>query len=332
MRKDQGKGRSTYSKSASRSAPLSAPFKSTLLQGSSKRASSFFSFEKEKWLGKFSLFLTCCLIVFYFFFHPPSSSKSIEVSETKETLSSSEGDAALELRNEMLLEHIREQNETIKALEKLVFSLSIEESGPASEPLEKKLEALFQTTCPAKIFWIERKGRHLWLDKGDSHGVQEGDCVSDGAYLAGYVDRVFERYCRVHLITDPALHIAVELREADVLPEEQEAFFENSVLLEGLLQGPKGGLRLDRKLNLQGVDFISLKPDLQGEKCLGGILRTSGADQRFPAGIPVARVISYWCSPCGEKGLQAQARCELQREKVLFVTPFRQKEWAALAH
>lgn len=322
MRKDLGISQPSYSKSP--------PFKSSLLQERSKRATSLFCFEKRGWACRISFALLLLTIVFYFFFNPLSGSKTFSFEDEDErAFSSEQGDQALALRNEMLLEYVRMQSDTIKALEKLTFSLSSESTSAIARQMDQRLEQLFQNTLLAKVFWIDTKGHHLWLDRGALDAVHVGDSVSDGADLVGYVDAVLDHQARVHLITDPRLHVAVELRGCDVLPEEEEEGLEEQVLMDGLLHGPKGQLHnLERKVQLQGVDFASKGPFVHREKYLGALLRTSGVDERFPSGFPVARVVSYWQSPTGEEGLLAQSGFSLKKDQMLFVTAFKHKESA----
>ena len=233
---------------------------------------------------------------------------------------------AVQLRNNFLLEHIEEQKELIQSLEQLIFDLTSSAQASSvispSEQLQARLKQNFQSMKVAKVFWIDCCEHFLWLDRGSDFGFEVGDSVCDGAYLAGYIDRVDDKTCRVRLISDPGLHVAVSLSAEDVLEEGvPEELSLEGLVLEGLLHGSGGVRRLDRSAQLKGSDFISMYRSMKKEYFLGGLLRTSGEDRRFLPGLKVGHIVSYWKSPTGEDGLLARSGFSAKKGDLLFVLP-----------
>ena len=107
--------------------------------------------------------------------------------------------------------------------------------------------------------------RKVVVNRGSRHGVSPGWPVVDAYGLVGQVTRVYPFSSEVSLITSPEQDVPVQ------------------VLRNGLrlLVSGEGQDRL-----LQ-VRFLDMHADLQ----TGDILVTSGLDGRYPAGIPVARVL-----------------------------------------
>ncbi len=108
--------------------------------------------------------------------------------------------------------------------------------------------------------------RKVVVNRGSRQGVAPGWPVVDALGLVGQVTRVYPNSSEVSLITSPEQDVPVQ------------------VLRNGLRLLVSGEGQ-DRLLE---VRFLDMHADLQ----TGDILVTSGLDGRYPAGIPVARVLA----------------------------------------
>lgn len=108
--------------------------------------------------------------------------------------------------------------------------------------------------------------RKVVINRGSLQGVSPGWAVVDAQGLVGQVTRVYPNSSEVSLITSPEQDVPVQ------------------VLRNGLRLLVSGEGQ-DRLLE---VRFLDMHADLQP----GDILVTSGLDGRYPAGIPVARVLT----------------------------------------
>lgn len=125
--------------------------------------------------------------------------------------------------------------------------------------------------------------RRVVIDHGSLHHIQPGAAVMDGFGVIGQVTRVHPATAEVTLLTDrhqtiPVLNTRTGLRSLAV----------------GLPEAGSGQLLLR---------FVSAQTDTQ----VGDVLTTSGVDGVYPAGLPVAKVVSV--SHKGEAGF-ARIVCE----------------------
>jgi rod shape-determining protein MreC len=123
-------------------------------------------------------------------------------------------------------------------------------------------------TIVAEVFYGNRHpfAQRVLINKGQQEGVQVGQVVLNEIGLVGQVIRVYTNYAEVNLITQKDHTIPVKLHKNN----------ENSILV-GL--GQPNAL----ELRFMNINSAIVKGDL---------ISTSGLDEIYPAGIPVAQVES----------------------------------------
>lgn len=138
---------------------------------------------------------------------------------------------------------------------------------------------------------------HLFVvNKGARHGVREGQAVVDGHGVVGQVRRVAGRSADIILITDPSHATPVEV---------------NRTGLRTLALGTGQTDHLD-------LPYLPAHADLEP----GDLLVTSGLDGVFPAGYPVAQIVT---DPEGPDGASKRiavpiARLDQNREVLIVRT------------
>ncbi len=106
----------------------------------------------------------------------------------------------------------------------------------------------------------------LFLDKGESAGVQPGQAVIDETGVVGQVTRVFPYMAEVTLVTDKDHAVPVKVERSGV---------------RSVMYGAGSG-------RLPELRFLSPNAEIQ----TGDRLVTSGIDGTYPAGLAVAQVVS----------------------------------------
>jgi len=104
------------------------------------------------------------------------------------------------------------------------------------------------------------------IDRGQDHGIRNGDPVISSSGIVGQVRRVFPLSAEVQLISDEGLAVPVVIKDLDI-----------RAITQGL--GNQDGFEL-KYVNLAAP----VTPGMQ--------IVTSGLDGLFPAGLPVGEVIS----------------------------------------
>ncbi|MBW4698032.1 MAG: rod shape-determining protein MreC [Aphanocapsa lilacina HA4352-LM1] len=156
--------------------------------------------------------------------------------------------------------------------------------------LEEKLDL---KTITAQV--IGRSADHWWqgmvVNRGGEDGVKVGSSVlSDGGAVVGQVSEVSARTSRVLLLSDPGSQVGVMA----VRPR-----------LMGILQG--------RRREQATVEFFEQQPLKPGE-----LIVTSGLSSRFPAGLPVGRVVGF------------DKNQAVPRVKITFLAPIGRLEWVKI--
>lgn len=155
-----------------------------------------------------------------------------------------------------------------------------------NERLRKLLAARDAVKLPAVLGEIQfesrdRFARKLVIDRGQSDGIKPGMPVLDEAGVVGQITRVFPGAAELTLLTDKDQSIPV-------------------LLARNGLRGVAYGGAEPGSLELR---FVPANADIAA----GDVLVSSGIDGIYPAGLPVARVMSV------ERGAQDQfARIGLQ--------------------
>jgi rod shape-determining protein MreC len=167
-----------------------------------------------------------------------------------------------QLRQDNLLVSTRAQQ--VKALES--------ENAHLRQLLEARQRLQGRSTL-AEVLYVARDpfSRRIVVDKGSQHELRNGYPVIDGAGVVGQVTRVYPLLSEVTLITDkghlvPVLNVRSGVRS----------------VLAGT--GVQGALELQ---------FAPVNADVQK----GDQLVTSGIDGVYPAGLPVAEVVSVEHNP-----------------------------------
>jgi rod shape-determining protein MreC len=106
----------------------------------------------------------------------------------------------------------------------------------------------------------------LFVDKGESEGVQPGQAVIDETGVIGQVTRVFPYMAEVTLVTDKDHAVPVKVERSGV---------------RSVMYGAGSG-------RLPELRFLSPNAEIQ----TGDRLVTSGIDGTYPAGLAVAQVVS----------------------------------------
>ncbi|TVP65453.1 MAG: rod shape-determining protein MreC [Nodularia sp. (in: Bacteria)] len=120
---------------------------------------------------------------------------------------------------------------------------------------------------PARV--VGRSADHWWqqvtLNRGSNAGIEEGFIVKTDGGLVGLVDSVTPNTSRVLLISDLNSQVGVTI---------------NRTSAKGVLRGNASAEAV--------LEFYEKVPNVQ----VGDLISTSTYSQRFPAGVPVGRVIS----------------------------------------
>ncbi|HTS23748.1 MAG TPA: rod shape-determining protein MreC [Casimicrobiaceae bacterium] len=121
---------------------------------------------------------------------------------------------------------------------------------------------------PADVLYSGRDPftQKLFVDKGESDGVQPGQAVIDEAGVVGQVTRVFPSMAEVTLVTDKDHAVPVKVERSGV---------------RSVMYGAGTG-------RLPELRFLSPNAEIQA----GDKLVTSGIDGTYPAGLAVAQVVS----------------------------------------
>src|SRR5438067_3352764 len=121
---------------------------------------------------------------------------------------------------------------------------------------------------PAEVLYSGRDPftQKLFVDKGESAGVQPGQAVIDEAGVVGQVTRVFPSISEVTLVTDKDHAVPVKVERSGV---------------RSVMYGSGTG-------RLPELRFLSPNAEIQA----GDRLVTSGIDGTYPAGLAVAQVVS----------------------------------------
>src|SRR5882672_5144139 len=131
------------------------------------------------------------------------------------------------------------------------------------------VEKRFQgATTAAEVLYSGRDPftQKLFVDKGESAGVQPGQAVIDEVGVVGQVTRVFSYMSEVTLITDKDHAVPVRVERSGV---------------RSVMYGAGSG-------RLPELRFLSPNAEIQ----TGDRLVTSGIDGTYPAGLAVAQVVS----------------------------------------
>jgi rod shape-determining protein MreC len=116
---------------------------------------------------------------------------------------------------------------------------------------------------------VGRSGDHWWqeivVDRGSLDGVQSGAAVMGVGGLVGQVTQVSDHASRILLLSDPTSQVGVMVTRTRVM---------------GVLQG--------RRREKATAEFFEATPAKPGD-----LLVTSGLSSRFPAGLPIGKVVHY---------------------------------------
>jgi len=147
------------------------------------------------------------------------------------------------------------------------FGLLQQENARLRSLLE--VEQRFQgATIAAEVLYTGRDPftQKLFVDKGQSVGVQPGQAVIDDVGVVGQVTRVFPYMAEVTLVTDKDYAVPVRVERTGV---------------RSVMYGAGTG-------RLPELRFLSPNSEIQA----GDRLVTSGIDGTYPAGLAVAQVVS----------------------------------------
>ena len=131
------------------------------------------------------------------------------------------------------------------------------------------VEKRFQgATIAAEVLYSGRDPftQKLFVDKGESAGVQPGQAVIDEVGVVGQVTRVFPYMAEVTLLTDKDHAVPVKVERSGV---------------RSVMYGAGSG-------RLPELRFLSPNVEIQA----GDKLLTSGIDGTYPSGLAVAQVVS----------------------------------------
>jgi rod shape-determining protein MreC len=116
---------------------------------------------------------------------------------------------------------------------------------------------------------IGRSGDHWWqeiiVDRGSLDGVSSGAAVMGVGGVVGQVNQVSDHASRILLLSDPTSQVGVMVIRTRVM---------------GILQG--------RRREKATAEFFEATPAKPGD-----LLVTSGLSSRFPAGLPIGKVVRY---------------------------------------
>lgn len=141
------------------------------------------------------------------------------------------------------------------------------ENAQLRELLELKQRADY-TVQAAHIAYVERDlfKRKLMIDKGEAHGVQAGRAVVDNGGVVGQVTRVYPWLSEVTLVTDK----------------------DNAVPVQIVRNGLRAVVFGSGNISELELRYQPVSADIEE----GDVLVTSGMDGTYPAGLPVAQVVS----------------------------------------
>ena len=125
-----------------------------------------------------------------------------------------------------------------------------------------------RATTAAEVLYTGRDPftQKVFVDKGESAGVQPGQAVIDDVGVVGQVTRVFPYMAEVTLVTDKDYAVPVRVERSGV---------------RSVMYGAGTG-------RLPELRFLSPNSEIQA----GDRLITSGIDGTYPAGLAVAQVVS----------------------------------------
>jgi rod shape-determining protein MreC len=125
-----------------------------------------------------------------------------------------------------------------------------------------------RATTAAEVLYTGRDPftQKVFVDKGESAGVQPGQAVIDDVGVVGQVTRVFPYMAEVTLVTDKDYAVPVRVERSGV---------------RSVMYGAGTG-------RLPELRFLSPNSEIQA----GDRLVTSGIDGTYPAGLAVAQVVS----------------------------------------
>jgi rod shape-determining protein MreC len=125
-----------------------------------------------------------------------------------------------------------------------------------------------RATTAAEVLYTGRDPftQKVFVDKGESSGVQPGQAVIDDVGVVGQVTRVFPYMAEVTLVTDKDYAVPVRVERSGV---------------RSVMYGAGTG-------RLPELRFLSPNSEIQA----GDRLVTSGIDGTYPAGLAVAQVVS----------------------------------------
>ena len=131
------------------------------------------------------------------------------------------------------------------------------------------------------------------VNKGSRHGIKPGQAVIDGNGVVGQVLRVTPNNADVVMITDPSHAIPVQVNRSG---------------LRTVAMGTGNSDRLD-------LPFLAGSADIRA----GDLLVTSGMGGGFPAGYPVARMVSVTEGPGTASRLRAEPLARLDHNRELLI-------------
>jgi len=158
-----------------------------------------------------------------------------------------------------------------KALEYSRDAQRFQAAQAEADELRRNVEAnerLDVRALPAEVLYAGRDpyAQKVFVDRGATHGVRPGSPVADEVGIIGQVTRVHPLLSEVTLLTNPDQAIPVQ------------------VLRNGLRSVAFGG----GASGLLELRYLSSNAEIQN----GDKLVTSGIDGTYPAGLPVAVVVS----------------------------------------
>jgi rod shape-determining protein MreC len=165
-------------------------------------------------------------------------------------------------------ENARLAEENLAQSAKLQQLSSLEAENEQLRKLLGARDRLSSRTSFAEVLYAARDpfSRKIVIDKGMMHDVRPGQPVIDGAGVVGQVTRSYPWLAEVTLVTDKG-HLVPVLNTRNGL------------------RGVLGGTGTDGALELK---FVPLNADFEK----GDELVTSGIDGVYPAGLPVAQIVT----------------------------------------
>ncbi len=170
----------------------------------------------------------------------------------------------LKAENEALKKQIRDMEQTVRDAQ-----LAIEENNRLHQQLGQPRNVRDLTTITAEV--IARNpgdwATTLTLDKGSSHGVEEGNIVITEDGMVGYVSSVASNYCEVITVVDVEMQcgaLITRTRESAIAEGNYDLMAENLLRLSYLKEG---------------ADVVK-----------GDTVETSGRGGVFPKGVMIGTV------------------------------------------